>query len=140
MSLGIECLITDDPGRAMNIAQQLDALNRERREIEAGMQEQALLQLEKAAADWLARTRHSGVACRCSTPTGTRASSASSPRASRKGCTARFSPLPAARWRRNQGLRPFDPRPASARRARPGRPNARPACCCASAATPWPPA
>jgi single-stranded-DNA-specific exonuclease len=51
MSLGIECLITDDPGRAMNIAQQLDALNRERREIEAGMQEQALLQIAKAAAD-----------------------------------------------------------------------------------------
>ena len=46
MSLGIECLITDDPARAMNIAQQLDALNRERREIEAGMQEQALLYLE----------------------------------------------------------------------------------------------
>jgi len=46
MSLGIECLITDDPARAMNIAQQLDALNRERREIEAGMQEQALIHLE----------------------------------------------------------------------------------------------
>ena len=50
MSLGIECLITDDEGRAMNIAQQLDALNRERREIEAGMQEQALSQLVQAAA------------------------------------------------------------------------------------------
>jgi single-stranded-DNA-specific exonuclease len=46
MSLGIECLITDDEARAMNIAQQLDALNRERREIEAGMQEQALIHLE----------------------------------------------------------------------------------------------
>jgi len=46
MSLGIECLITDDEARAMNIAQQLDALNRERREIESGMQEQALLHLE----------------------------------------------------------------------------------------------
>ena len=50
MSLGIECLITDDEGRAMNIAQQLDALNRERREIESGMQEQALIQLATAAA------------------------------------------------------------------------------------------
>ncbi|WP_291994281.1 single-stranded-DNA-specific exonuclease RecJ [Candidatus Accumulibacter sp. ACC003] len=50
MSLGIECLITDDAGRAMNIAQELDALNRQRREIEAGMQEQALLLLDKAAA------------------------------------------------------------------------------------------
>ncbi len=46
MSLGIECLITDDPGRAMNMAQELDRLNRERRSIEAGMQEEALLRLE----------------------------------------------------------------------------------------------
>ncbi|MDX9837420.1 MAG: single-stranded-DNA-specific exonuclease RecJ [Azoarcus sp.] len=46
MSLGIECLITDDAGRAMNMAQELDRLNRERRSIEAGMQEEALLRLE----------------------------------------------------------------------------------------------
>ncbi|MDE2585414.1 MAG: single-stranded-DNA-specific exonuclease RecJ [Betaproteobacteria bacterium] len=46
MSLGIECLITDDDARASNIAQELDQLNRERREIEAGMQEQALIHLE----------------------------------------------------------------------------------------------
>ena len=46
MSLGIECLITDDEARALNIAQQLDALNRERREIESGMQDQALVHLE----------------------------------------------------------------------------------------------
>jgi single-stranded-DNA-specific exonuclease len=43
MSLGIECLITDDPARALNIAQQLDAINRERRSIEADMREEALL-------------------------------------------------------------------------------------------------
>jgi single-stranded-DNA-specific exonuclease len=42
MSLGIECLATDDYGRALNIARDLDALNRERRTVEAGMQEQAL--------------------------------------------------------------------------------------------------
>jgi single-stranded-DNA-specific exonuclease len=46
MSLGIECLITDDLGRALNIAQQLDQLNRERRTIEADMQEQALAILD----------------------------------------------------------------------------------------------
>ncbi|MFU2488832.1 single-stranded-DNA-specific exonuclease RecJ [Thauera sp. WH-1] len=46
MSLGIECLITDDAGHAMNIAQELDKLNRERRSIEAGMQEEALIRLE----------------------------------------------------------------------------------------------
>jgi len=45
MSLGIECLVTDDPGRALNIAQQLDAINRERRVIEAGMREDAELLL-----------------------------------------------------------------------------------------------
>jgi single-stranded-DNA-specific exonuclease len=45
MSLGIECLITDDPARALNIAQQLDAINRERRVIEAGMREDAELLL-----------------------------------------------------------------------------------------------
>ena len=46
MRLGVECLLTEDPSRALTIAQQLDALNRERREIESGMQEQALVLLE----------------------------------------------------------------------------------------------
>jgi len=51
MALGIECLITDDTARALNIAQQLDQLNRERREIEGGMQEQALAMLEGLGSD-----------------------------------------------------------------------------------------
>lgn len=46
MALGIECLITDDTARALNIAQELDALNRERRVIETGMRDEALLRLE----------------------------------------------------------------------------------------------
>ncbi|MBP6057539.1 MAG: single-stranded-DNA-specific exonuclease RecJ [Nitrosomonas sp.] len=46
MSLGIECLITDDAAYATQIAQQLDELNRQRREIESTMQESALLKLE----------------------------------------------------------------------------------------------
>jgi len=46
MRLGVECLLTDDPARALQIAQELDALNRERREIETGMQEQALRLIE----------------------------------------------------------------------------------------------
>ncbi|MCF8175547.1 MAG: single-stranded-DNA-specific exonuclease RecJ [Burkholderiaceae bacterium] len=45
MSLGIECLSTDDPGRAMNIAQELDAINRQRRVIETDMREDAELLL-----------------------------------------------------------------------------------------------
>jgi len=42
MSLGIECLTTDDPDQAMKMARRLDGLNRERREIEAEMQQSAL--------------------------------------------------------------------------------------------------
>jgi single-stranded-DNA-specific exonuclease len=46
MSLGIECLVTDDLGRALNIAQELDAINLQRRAIEADMQAAAAIQLE----------------------------------------------------------------------------------------------
>ncbi|MCD6027241.1 MAG: recJ [Solimicrobium sp.] len=46
MKVGIECLITDDEGRAWEIAQQLNALNIERREKEAEMQDTALLMLD----------------------------------------------------------------------------------------------
>ncbi|MCX7184658.1 MAG: single-stranded-DNA-specific exonuclease RecJ [Nitrosospira sp.] len=46
MTLGIECLITDDESRAAQIALQLDALNRQRREIETDMQDQALTALD----------------------------------------------------------------------------------------------
>ena len=46
MTLGIECLLTDDPGRAATLAAQLDGINRERREIEGGMREQAMLMAE----------------------------------------------------------------------------------------------
>ena len=46
MTLGIECLLTDDAAHADHLAQQLDAINRERREIEGGMREQALLLAE----------------------------------------------------------------------------------------------
>lgn len=45
MSLGIDGLTTDDTARAAAIADQLDALNRQRRDIEAGMQETALAAL-----------------------------------------------------------------------------------------------
>ena len=51
MSLGIECLITDDEARAANCAQQLDRLNRERRNIEAAMLQQALEAVERIAAE-----------------------------------------------------------------------------------------
>jgi len=46
MTLGIECLLTDDPARATELATTLDKINRERREIEGGMREQAMLMAE----------------------------------------------------------------------------------------------
>jgi single-stranded-DNA-specific exonuclease len=46
MTLGIECLRTDDIARAGELAAQLDAINRERCEVEAGMRELAERSLE----------------------------------------------------------------------------------------------
>ncbi|MBX9872092.1 MAG: single-stranded-DNA-specific exonuclease RecJ [Burkholderiaceae bacterium] len=42
MTLGIELLLTDDAARAAELARTLDSINRERREIEGEMREQAL--------------------------------------------------------------------------------------------------
>lgn len=47
MSIGIECLLTDDPARARQLAEQLGALNVERRELQAQMQHEAFAALEK---------------------------------------------------------------------------------------------
>ncbi|HYL17426.1 MAG TPA: single-stranded-DNA-specific exonuclease RecJ [Burkholderiales bacterium] len=47
MALGIECLITTDTAKAAELAAQLDALNRERRGIEADMHDGALTHLER---------------------------------------------------------------------------------------------
>lgn len=41
MSRGIACLLTDDPEQALALATELDRLNRERRDIEDGMKQQA---------------------------------------------------------------------------------------------------
>jgi single-stranded-DNA-specific exonuclease len=46
MGLGIRCLLTDDDTEAGDIAARLDALNKERRSIEADMQESALAVLD----------------------------------------------------------------------------------------------
>ena len=51
MSIGIGCLLADDEERALDAAGQLDRLNRERREIEATMQQEALLGLDEVVAD-----------------------------------------------------------------------------------------
>ena len=47
MSQGIECLLSEDAGQARQLAQRLDALNCERREIEADMKQQALAYVEE---------------------------------------------------------------------------------------------
>lgn len=46
MSLGIECLITDDENHALQLARELDHINQQRRGIESTMQDQALASLE----------------------------------------------------------------------------------------------
>ena len=51
MTLGIECLLTDDTGRAAELAKTLDAINRERRDVESGMREQAEALLETLMQD-----------------------------------------------------------------------------------------
>ena len=49
MTVGIECLTTDSFERGLALAQQLDALNRERREIESDMQLDALAAIDDVA-------------------------------------------------------------------------------------------
>ncbi|HQR50521.1 MAG TPA: single-stranded-DNA-specific exonuclease RecJ [Methylophilaceae bacterium] len=46
MALGIDCLLSSDEDEALRMAQRLDTLNRERRDIEADMHESALAALE----------------------------------------------------------------------------------------------
>lgn len=47
MSLGIDCLLSDDLAKAKNIAQQLDEINYARRDIEADMKQQAMKILDE---------------------------------------------------------------------------------------------
>ena len=51
MTLGIECLLTDDPARAAELAATLDRINRERRQIEGGMRDAALAMAESLFDD-----------------------------------------------------------------------------------------
>jgi len=46
MAFGIECLLCNDPNLGREMAAELDSLNRERRTIEQGMQQQALVALQ----------------------------------------------------------------------------------------------
>ena len=50
MSLGIQCLLSEDPALAKDIALQLDELNNDRREVEAVMKHEALTYLSEMKA------------------------------------------------------------------------------------------
>ncbi len=52
MSLGIECLLTDDDSSALQFAAQLDELNHQRREIESGMRDEAMERLVPLIDTW----------------------------------------------------------------------------------------
>jgi len=52
MSIGIACLLTDDLNEARLAAEQLDHLNRERRDIEQQMKEEAMISLEQLWKGW----------------------------------------------------------------------------------------
>ncbi len=51
MSLGIECLSTDDEQHALELARELDRINQERRQIELTMREQAMASMDDVDAD-----------------------------------------------------------------------------------------
>ena len=51
MAVGIECLLTDEPGVAAEIAGMLDGINRERKQIETRMRDEAFAYVDAMAAD-----------------------------------------------------------------------------------------
>ncbi len=69
MSLGIECLLADNPGAASDMAAQLDGMNKARRELENQMKQEALAYLDtldvpvgdKSALCLFDETWHQGV-------------------------------------------------------------------------------
>ena len=58
MSLGIECLLTDDKENAVEMAKKLNQLNIERRQIQNNMEEQALTEFEKYLQDTSKKMPH----------------------------------------------------------------------------------
>ncbi len=61
MSLGIQCLLEDDAAHVAQLASELDALNRQRREIESQMQGQALAAVRGLVGRLAQESRHAGV-------------------------------------------------------------------------------
>ena len=61
MAIGIQCLLTDDPSVAEQLAVRLDELNEERRSIEARMQQEALAAVRRLADPGPGAPQRSGV-------------------------------------------------------------------------------
>lgn len=57
MRIGIECLLADDPGHARELAEQLSAINAQRRELQDEMVERA----QATVGEWIARHGHDGL-------------------------------------------------------------------------------
>src|SRR5690606_37969498 len=51
MSIGIQCLLSDDPAVARMLAGELSQLNRDRKELELQMQQEALSRIEQMRAE-----------------------------------------------------------------------------------------
>jgi len=51
ITLGVECLLADDPAHAARLAAELDAINRERRDIESRMRDEALEAAQTVGGD-----------------------------------------------------------------------------------------
>lgn len=61
MTIGIQCLLSDDPAEAQGLAVRLDELNEERRAIEARMQQEALAAVRQLADPGPGAPQRSGV-------------------------------------------------------------------------------
>ena len=118
MAIGIRCLLADTAAAALPLAAELDRLNRERRDVEATMQDAALAELDARAFD--GGDDDAYTLClydpRMASGRGRH----------RRGPAQGSLPSPAdrlraRRQRRTERLRPVDRRLPSARRARPRR-------------------
>jgi single-stranded-DNA-specific exonuclease len=135
MTLGIECLLTDDAGRADELARQLDAINRERRVIEGDMREMAMEMAESLfdgdepppAICVFDPDFHEGVV----------GIVASRIKDKLHRPTFVFAASSAMARSTSSRLRPLDCRVSFARCARLGGQARTRACCCALAAMPW---
>jgi len=61
MTIGIQCLLADDPAEAQRLAVRLDELNEERRAIEARMQQEALAAVRRLTQSGAGALERSGV-------------------------------------------------------------------------------